>query len=48
MPGNLCQKDARGVRRVGDTDFLLDPPNNEQADHFRFVEENERVLNRGE
>ena len=31
------------VTRVGDTDFLVD----EQVDRFRFMEENEKVMNRG-
>ena len=31
------------VTRVGDTDFLVD----EQVDRFRFLEENEKVMNRG-
>ncbi|MBW3671841.1 MAG: DNA-directed RNA polymerase subunit beta', partial [Acidobacteria bacterium] len=31
------------VTRVGDTDFLID----EQVDRFRFLEENEKVINRG-
>ena len=31
------------VTRVGDTDFLID----EQVDRFRFMEENEKVMNRG-
>jgi len=31
------------VTRVGDMDFLVD----EQVDRFRFIEENEKVVNRG-
>ncbi|HVR41253.1 MAG TPA: DNA-directed RNA polymerase subunit beta', partial [Thermoanaerobaculia bacterium] len=41
----ICRQMLRSVRvtRVGDTDFLVD----EQADRFRFMEENEKVMNRG-
>src|SRR6476659_10006562 len=41
----ICRQMLRSVRvtRVGDTDFLVD----EQVDRFRFMEENEKVMNRG-
>ena len=41
----ICRQMLRSVRvtRVGDTDFLVD----EQVDRFRFLEENEKVMNRG-
>src|SRR6185295_16635796 len=41
----ICRQMLRSVRvtRVGDTDFLVD----EQVDRFRFMEENEKVVNRG-
>ena len=41
----ICRQMLRSVRvtRVGDTDFLVD----EQVDRFRFVEESEKVVNRG-
>jgi hypothetical protein len=35
------------VTRVGDTDFLSNQSNGEQVDRFRFMEENEKVMNRG-
>jgi DNA-directed RNA polymerase subunit beta' len=40
----ICRQMLRSVRvtRVGDTDFLVD----EQVDRFRFMEENEKVMNR--
>jgi DNA-directed RNA polymerase subunit beta' len=34
------------VTRVGDTDFLSNHSNGEQVDRFRFMEENEKVMNR--
>src|SRR5207253_882674 len=52
-PGDIIAKIPRattktkditgGLPRVGDTDFLVD----EQVDRFRFMEENEKVMNRG-
>ena len=41
----ICRQMLRSVRvtRVGDTDFLVD----EQVDRFRFMEENDKVMNRG-
>jgi hypothetical protein len=41
----ICRQMLRSVRvtRVGDTDFLVD----EQVDRLRFMEENEKVMNRG-
>jgi DNA-directed RNA polymerase subunit beta' len=35
------------VTRVGDTDFLICQAIGEQVDRFRFMEENEKVMNRG-
>jgi hypothetical protein len=35
------------VTRVGDTDFLTCQAIDEQVDRFRFMEENEKVMNRG-
>jgi len=35
------------VTRVGDTDFLTCHSIGEQVDRFRFMEENEKVTNRG-
>ncbi|MEA2464309.1 MAG: DNA-directed polymerase subunit beta [Acidobacteriota bacterium] len=41
----ICRQMLRSVRvtRVGDRDFLVD----EQVDRFRFMEENEKVMNHG-
>src|SRR5438874_3315041 len=42
---DICRQMLPSVRvtAVGDTDFLVD----EQVDRFRFMEENEKVMNRG-
>jgi len=45
----ICRQMLRSVRvtRVGDTDFLRNQTIGEQVDRFRFIEENEKVMNRG-
>jgi hypothetical protein len=45
----ICRQMLRSVRvtRVGDSDFLSYQAMREQVDRFRFMEENEKVMDRG-